>query len=168
MSPTNAGRAWKFGDDIDTDAMVSGIYMKLPLDALAAHCLESVDPAFAAGVRPGDVLVCGENFGLGSSREQAAQALRHLGVSAILAKSFARIFYRNAVNLGLPALFFAEADEIGAGDEIAVDLAAGEVLDLTTGHLFSVAPIPAHVLEMIEDGGLIPHLKRRLAAERDQ
>lgn len=166
MSAVSTGRAWKFGDDIDTDAMVSGIHMKLPLEALARHCLESVDPEFAGGVQPGDVLVCGENFGLGSSREQAAQALKHLGVRAVLAKSFARIFYRNAVNLGLPALFFAEADEIGAGDEVAIDLVAGEVRDLSTGSRFAITPMPCHILAMIEDGGLIPHLKRRFAVER--
>ncbi len=166
MNHLITGRAWKLGDDIDTDAMASGVYLKLPIEELAPHCLEIVDPDFATNVRHGDLLVCGENFGLGSSREQAPQALKFLGVGAILAKSFARIFYRNAVNLGLPALFFPQADKIEAGHRLEVDLAAGKVRDLDTSGVFAVEPMPPHLLEMLADGGLIGHLKRRLAEER--
>jgi len=160
------GRAWKFGDNVDTDVLSPGIYMKLPPEELAKHCLEAVDPAFAASVRLGDVVVGGENFGMGSSREQAPQALKILGVGAVLAKSFARIFYRNAFNLGLPALFFPQADEISAGDRIEVDLAAGQVRNLTTRKAYAVEPIPQHLLDMILAGGLMPHLKSILARER--
>lgn len=156
------GKAWTFGDGIDTDVLAPGVYMKLPIAEMAKHCLEAVDPAFAPGVVPGDVVVGGANFGLGSSREQAPQALKELGVGAVLAKSFARIFYRNALNLGLPALFFAEADEIGAGDQLQVDPVAGEVRNLTSGKTYKVDPIPSHLMQMILDGGLEPHLEKRL------
>ncbi len=165
MNARIAGKAWKLGDNVDTDAMASGVYLKLPIAELAAHCLETVDPEFAGAVQPGDILVCGENFGLGSSREQAPQALKFLGVGAILAKSFARIFYRNAVNLGIPALFFPEADEVRAGDRLEINLAAGEVRNLDTGCAFRVEPMPAHLLAMLADGGLIGRLQRRLAEE---
>jgi 3-isopropylmalate/(R)-2-methylmalate dehydratase small subunit len=161
-----SGRAWTFGDGIDTDVLAPGVYMKLPIEEIAMHCLESVDPGFAGGVRYGDVVVGGVNFGLGSSREQAPQALKTLGVGALLAKSFARIFYRNALNLGLPALFFPQADEIGAGDRLEVDPVAGEVRNLTSGKAYAVDPIPAHLMQMIQDGGLMPHLHRRFAAAR--
>jgi len=165
MSGNLTGRAWTFGDNIDTDVLAPGIYMKLPVEEVAQHCLEAVDPEFAAKVRPGDIVVGGENFGMGSSREQAPEALKVLGVGAILAKSFARIFYRNALNLGLPALFFREADEVSAGDQLELDLAAGQVRNLTTGATYAVAPLPPHLLEMILMGGLMPHLKARLARE---
>ena len=166
MSGRVTGRAWTFGDNIDTDVLAPGIYMKLPVEEVAQHCLEAVDPEFAAKVRPGDIVIGGENFGMGSSREQAPQALKVLGVGAVLAKSFARIFYRNALNLGLPALFFREADEVSAGDRLELDLAAGQVWNQTTGATYAVEPIPPHLLEMILMGGLMPHLKARLARER--
>ena len=166
MSGNVTGRAWTFGDNIDTDVLAPGIYMKLPVEEVAQHCLEAVDPEFAAKVRPGDIVIGGENFGMGSSREQAPQALKVLGVGAVLAKSFARIFYRNALNLGLPALFFREAQEVAAGDRLELDLAAGKVRNLTTGVTYAVEPIPPHLLEMILMGGLMPHLKARLARER--
>jgi 3-isopropylmalate/(R)-2-methylmalate dehydratase small subunit len=156
-----AGRAWKFGDSIDTDVLAPGMYMKLPLEELATHCLEAIAPRFAAEVRPGDVVVGGASFGIGSSREQAAQALKHLGVGAVLATSFARIFYRNALNLGLPALFFPQAGEIENGEPIEVDPVAGIVR--AGGREFRVEPIPLHLMTMIEDGGLMPHLKKKLA-----
>ncbi|GIL40615.1 3-isopropylmalate dehydratase [Roseiterribacter gracilis] len=156
-----SGRAWKFGDGIDTDVLAPGHYMKLPLEEAATHCLEAIAPNFAKEVRPGDVVVGGASFGIGSSREQAAQALKQLGVGAVLATSFARIFYRNALNLGLPALFFPQANEIRDGDAIEVDPVAGIVR--SNGREFRVEPIPAHLMVMIEDGGLMPHLKKKLA-----
>ncbi len=158
------GRAWTFGDGIDTDVLAPGVYMKLPVDEIARHCLEAVDPAFASGVAAGDIVVAGANFGLGSSREQAPQVLKILGVGAVLAKSFARIFYRNALNLGLPALFFPQADEIAAGDRLALDPVVGQLLNLDSGVTYALDPIPAHLMEMIEAGGLMPYLQQRLAA----
>ena len=160
------GRAWVFGDDVNTDVLAPGAYIKGPLEELAKHCLESIDPGFAPGVGPGDVVVGGENFGMGSSREQAAIALNMLGVSAVLAKSFARIFYRNALNLGLPALVCAEAGGIEAGHELRVEAEAGLVENLTTGERLACEPIPAHLMAMIADGGLLPHLEKRLKGGR--
>jgi 3-isopropylmalate/(R)-2-methylmalate dehydratase small subunit len=159
------GKAWVYGDDLDTDAMAPGRYMKFGIDEIARHCLESVDPAFARGVRPGDVVVGGRNFGLGSSREQAAEALKHLGVAAVIAPSFAGIFYRNALNLGLAALTCSDALRIRSGDEIALDPEAGRIENHTTGETLACDPLPAHLLQMVRDGGLVPHLAKRLRRE---
>lgn len=163
---TLSGRAWVFGDDIDTDVLAPGAYLKLPVEEAARHCLEAVAPRFAQQVLPGDIVVAGDNFGMGSSREQAAQALKFLGVSAILARGFARIFYRNAINLGLPALFFPDAGEITAQDRLEVDLLQSEVRNLTTRKSYCVEPVPHHLLELLQDGGLIPHLLKKRTAER--
>lgn len=163
----SAGRAWVYGDDVDTDLLAPGAYMKSGIKTLAAHCLEAIDPGFAAAVRPGDLVVGGRNFGMGSSREQAAQALRHLGVAAVVARSFAGIFYRNALNLGLVALVCPEAERVRAGDRLAVDAEAGRLVDHTTGETLACEPIPAHLLAMVRDGGLVPHLEKRLRADRE-
>lgn len=162
MSETSKpGRAFVFGDNIDTDVLAPGSLMKLSPEALATHCLEAVDPGFASAVRPEDVLVAGANFGLGSSREQAAVSLKILGIQAVLATSFARIFWRNAINLGLPALVFPQAREIADGDQLTLDIASGRIENLTQNRSYEIQTLPAHLLEMIADGGLIPHLKRR-------
>ena len=160
------GRAWVFGDNIDTDVLAPGQYMKSGVGELARHCLESVDPEFANSVRSGDVVVGRRNFGTGSSREQAPQALKHLGVAALVAESFAGLFYRNALNLGLPALVCAEAKRIRADDRLRVDAESGRIENLTTGEMIACEPIPAHLMQMIRDGGLLPHLEKRLARER--
>ncbi len=160
------GRAWIFGDGINTDVMAPGLYFKAPLEELARHCLEAVDPAFAEQVRPGDIVVAGRNFGVGSAREQAAMALKHLGVGAVLAVSFGRIFYRNALNFGLPALVFPGAAEIAAGDELLVDPAAGRIEDRTSGRAYAVNGIPPHLLAMVTAGGLMPYLKHKLASQK--
>lgn len=157
-------RAWVFGDDVDTDQLAPGLYMKAPLGELAGHCLELVDPNFAKSVRPGDVLVAGRNFGMGSSREQAVSALRHLGIAAVIARSFAGIFYRNAFNLGLLALVSADAPRIRARDDIGFDGRAGRIDNRTTGEALTCERVPDHLLAMIEAGGLIPHLERRFKA----
>ena len=158
------GRAFVFGDGIDTDLLAPGHAMKLAPAEMARHCLQAVDPAFAATVQAGDVVVAGANFGHGSAREQAALSLKTLGVAAVFAISFARIFYRNAINAGLPALVLAEAGEISAGDEIAFDVASGWMEDRTTGRRYLTQPLPSHLLAVIADGGLLPHLKRRFAS----
>lgn len=160
------GKAWVYGDDVDTDALAPGAYMKAPIEVLAAHCLEAIDPGFAAGVTPGDVVVGGRNFGLGSSREQAAQALRHLGVAAVVAESFAGLFYRNALNLGLAVLVCPEAQTIRFGERLRVDPAAGEIENLTGGARLVCEPIPSFLMAMLRDGGLVPHLEKRLQAQR--
>lgn len=163
MNSRLTGRAWTFGDNVDTDLLAPGPYLKLPVEEAARHCLEAVNPEFARRVEPGDFVVAGSNFGLGSSREQAAQMLSLLGVGAVLAGSFARIFYRNAINLGLPALFFPHASEITAGDRLEVDLLEGEVRNLTSQKTYRAEPIPGHLLQIIRDGGLMPHLKKKLS-----
>jgi len=163
---TLSGRAWIFGDDIDTDVLAPGAYLKLPAEEAARHCLEAVAPQFAQQVQRGDIVVAGANFGMGSSREQAAQALKILGVGAILARGFARIFYRNAINLGLPALFFPAAAEIAARDRLEVELLQGEVRNVTTRKTYRIEPVPPHLLELLKDGGLMPHLLKKRAGER--
>ena len=159
------GKAFVFGDRIDTDVLAPGPYMREPLAVLASHCLEAVDPDFARQVRPGDIVVGGESFGIGSSREQAVQALAELGVGAIVAKSFARIFYRNALNLGLPALVCADL-EAARGDELEVRPAEGRILNHSSGRQFACEPIPPQLMEIVAGGGLMPWLERKLAAER--
>jgi 3-isopropylmalate/(R)-2-methylmalate dehydratase small subunit len=158
------GRAWVFGDAINTDVMAPGLYFKAPFEELARHCLEAVNPAFAANVRPGDIVVAGRNFGVGSAREQAAMALRHLGVGAVLAVSFGRIFYRNAVNFGLPALVFPAAADIREAEELQVDVVTGVILSPTTGRQWQVNGLPEHLMAMVSAGGLMPWLKQRLAS----
>ena len=162
-SATPGGRVWRCGDNLDTDALAPGQYMKYGIEEIARHCLESLQPEFASQVRAGDVVVAGRNCGTGSSREQAPQALKHLGVAALVAKSFAGLFYRNAINLGLPAVVCAEADRIQAGDRISVDARAGLIHNHTRCEQLRCEAIPAHLLQLLDDGGLLPHLERRLA-----
>ena len=159
------GRAFVFGDKIDTDVLAPGPYMRGPIKVLASHCLEAIDPNFAREVQPGDVIIAGDSFGIGSSREQAVQALAQLGVGALLAKSFARIFYRNALNLGMPALVCPElhADRF---DDIEVRPVEGIVINHTQGREFPCEKMPAELLEVVAVGGLMPWLERKLARER--
>lgn len=161
------GHAWVFGDDVDTDALAPGAYMKAPIEVLAAHCLEALDPQFAREVAPGDLVVGGRNFGLGSSREQAAQALRHLGVAAVIAPSFAGLFHRNALNLGLAVLVCPQAGEIRPGDHLRADPAAGRIENLTRGEVLACEAIPDFLMEMLRDGGLVPHLEKKLKRRRE-
>lgn len=158
------GRAWVFGDDINTDLLAPAAYLKGSMDDLASHCLEDLNADFAAGVREGDVFVAGKNLGIGSSREQAPQALQLLGIRTVLAKSFGRIFYRNALNLGMPTLVCPRADRIRNGDQLRVEAAAGVVHNLSTGEDLACEPLPDHLLEIVGNGGLIPHLKKKLNA----
>jgi 3-isopropylmalate/(R)-2-methylmalate dehydratase small subunit len=151
-----------FGDDIDTDVLAPGKYMKLGVEDIARHCLEAVDPAFSRNVKPGDFLVAGRNFGAGSSREQAPAALKHLGIAALIAESFAGLFYRNSLNLGLPALVCREAKRIRDGDELKIDFEKSKILNLKSGDALPFEPIPSHLMEMVRDGGLLPHLEKRL------
>ena len=155
-------RAWVFGDDIDTDVLAPGRYMKAEIAEIAKHCLEAVEPSFASKVAPGDFLVAGRNFGAGSSREQAPAALKHLGIAALVAESFAGLFYRNALNLGLPALICRDAKRIRHGDELKVDFEKSRISNLSTGETLAFDPIPPHLMEMVRDGGLLPHLEKRL------
>ena len=155
-------KAWVFGDNLDTDAIAPGRYMKFGIEEIARHCLEAVDPSFAGTVQAGDVLVAGKNLGAGSSREQAPEALKRLGVAALVAQSFAGLFYRNAINLGLPAVVCPQAGRIRAGDELQVDPEAGSIKNLSTGETLACEAIPAFLMQIIRDGGLLPHLEKRL------
>lgn len=157
-----SGRVWKFGNDVDTDVLAPGAFMKGPVEELARRCLEAVDPAFAAGVREGDFVVAGRNFGVGSSREQAAQVLKLLGVAAVIAPSFAGIFYRNACNLGLTALRSDSIGRIDGGHRLDVDARAGVIDNLSTGERLSCEPLPAHIAQIVQAGGLIPYLQQKL------
>ena len=161
------GRAWVFGDNIDTDVLAPGQYMKSGVEELARHCLESVDPEFANNVRAGDVVVGRRNFGTGSSREQAPEALKHLGVAALVAESFAGLFYRNTINLGLPAVVCADTGRIRAGDRLSVDPVSGRIENLTTGETLACERIPDHLMQMVRDGGLVPHLEKRLRVQKE-
>jgi 3-isopropylmalate/(R)-2-methylmalate dehydratase small subunit len=154
-------KAWVFGDNLDTDMLAPGRYMKFGIEEIAKHCLEAVHPPFASSVRKGDVVVAGRNFGCGSSREQAPEALRLLGVSALIAPSFAGLFYRNCFNLGLPAVVCADAKKIRQGDDLNIHF-AGRIENRTTGESYACEPIPEHLQTLVRDGGLLPHLEKRL------
>ncbi len=156
------GRAWTYGDGINTDLLAPSPYLRHSLEEGAPHCLENHDPDFAPNVREGDIFVAGESLGVGSSREYAPHFLKHLGIRAILAKSFARIFYRNSLNLGLPPLVCADTDRIGRHDILRVDPSAGTVENTTKGETYTCDPIPAHLMEMVASGGLLAHLEKTL------
>ncbi len=162
------GNAHRYGRDIDTDVIIPARYLTTTVpEELAKHCLEDLDPAFASKVEPGDILVAEENFGCGSSREHAPISIKAAGVSVVIAKSFARIFYRNAINIGLPIMECAEAvDGIKAGDRVAVDADTGTIANLTTGQVFHAQPFPGFIQEIIAYGGLIPRTKALLAKGR--
>jgi methanogen homoaconitase small subunit len=150
------GKVWKFRDSIDTDVIIAGRYLRtFSLDDLASHVMEAEDPEFAKKVQKGDIIVAGWNFGCGSSREQAPVALKHAGVSAIIAKSFARIFYRNAINIGLPVI---TADvEAESEDIMYIDLENGIILNKTSGKEFKIKPFDQFMLDILNNGGLVKH-----------
>jgi len=157
------GRVWKYGDSVNTDVIFAGKYTYniMPPEEMVQHALEDLDPQFAKNVKPGDVIVAGKNFGCGSSREQAAACLKYAGVQAVVAKSFARIYYRNAINLGLPVLQSPEAAEaLQAGDEVEVDFAAGKIR--SGGREYGFPAYPPAVMGIIEAGGLIEYTKKKL------
>lgn len=159
------GRAFVYGNDVNTDVIIPARYLNTidPLE-LAAHCMEDIDPDFVGKVRPGDIIVGGKNFGCGSSREHAPIAIRAAGVSLVVAESFARIFYRNSFNTGFVLVELEDAAKrFATGDEIEVDLTAGWVRNLTQGKEYVFDPIPAFMLELVNDGGLIPHVLKKQA-----
>ncbi len=155
------GKAFKFGDSISTDHIIPGrfAHLRSNLPELAKHVLEDADPTFVTRVKAGDFIVAGNNFGLGSSREHAPLVIKMAGVSAILAKSVARIFFRNAINLGLPVLI-CDTDGIGDGDELEIDLGTGTIKDLTNGRQFTSGRIPEVMLSILDEGGLIPYIQK--------
>ncbi|SDF74060.1 3-isopropylmalate dehydratase small subunit [Sporolituus thermophilus] len=155
------GKVWRYGDNVDTDVIIPARYLNTadPRE-LAAHCMEDIDPAFAGQVAAGDIIVAGKNFGCGSSREHAPLAIKGCGVACVVADSFARIFYRNAINIGLPLLELGDAVAgIAAGHRLRIDLAAGRVENLTTGEVFTAQPLPQFVQAIAKAGGLIAYVK---------
>jgi len=164
-----SGRVFLLGDNIDTDQLAPGQFMKGGIDELAAHCLESVYPNFAQKVKPNDIIVAGKNFGMGSSREQAAEALKHLGLSAVVAESFGGIYYRNSINLGLPALIVKNATALRDGDLIELSIEQSHLSILSDNAepvKISLEPVPENIQRLLNDGGLVAHLKKRFARER--
>ncbi|MCL5780166.1 3-isopropylmalate dehydratase small subunit [Desulforamulus profundi] len=155
------GKSHKFGNDVNTDYIISGKYKfkTLDMNELAKHVMEDLDPDFYSKVTPGDFIVAGSNFGCGSSREQAPLAIKYANISAVLAKSFARIFYRNAINTGLPVLE-CDTDLIDAGDVLDVDLTNGAIINRTKDIRIAVKPLPQVMIKILNDGGLAPHFRK--------
>ena len=155
------GKTWKFGDHVDTDVIIPARYLNAPEPSeLAKHCMEDIDSSFAGAVQAGDIMVGGWNFGCGSSREHAPVAIQASGISCVIAASFARIFYRNSINIGFPILECPEASEaIKAGDIVTVDTETGKITDETTGQVFEAKPFPPFIRKIVESGGLLPYLK---------
>ncbi len=156
------GKVWKFGDDINTDLIIAGKY-KLSItdmDELSKHAMEALIPGFAEKVNKGDIIVAGKNFGCGSSREQAPLVLKHIGIGAVVAKSFARIFYRNAINIGLPAIECKDVDKIMNGDMLEVNLLEGNIKNLTRNEMYEIRPIPSALLEILVSGGLVNYVRK--------
>ena len=155
------GNAFKFGDNISTDHIAPGrlFHLRSNLPEFAKHVLEDADPEFASNVQKGDFIVAGNNFGVGSSREHAPQIIKLAGVGAVLAKSFARIFYRNAINIGL-LVVECDTDGINAGDKLDLDIEKGILTDLTNGAIIPIEPLPPVMIQMLQDGGLVEHIKK--------
>ena len=165
MKTKITGRVWKYGDDVNTDVIFPGKYTYSITDPaeMAEHALEDLDPSFAEKVQPGDIIVAGKNWGCGSSREQAVICLKEAGVGAIVARSFARIYFRNCINQALPIVTCAAVEGVETGDEITIDFAAGTVT--TPQGEYTFPPLSPEVMEILEAGGLIPHVRQRLGVE---
>lgn len=161
MSNICKGNAYTFGDNINTDIISPPQYMELTPQEAAKYAMNPVDPDFASTVKPGDIIVAGKNFGSGSSRETAPLSLRHLKIGAIVAKFFARIFYRNAINLGIPVVECDKADTINKGDALEIDFVQGVIINKTQNASYQCSQLPPHILQLIQEGGLIAHLKKR-------
>jgi len=168
MNDRFSGKAWVYGDNVDTDVIIPARYLSTSDPAeLAPHCMEDLDPGFARKMDPGDIIVAGGNFGCGSSREHAPLAIKGAGCSCVIAASFTRIFYRNAINVGLPIFECPEAAaSIETGDEVAVDPVAGTIENRTKGVTFRVAPFAPFLRDLISAGGLIPYARRRIEERR--
>lgn len=155
------GKVWRYGDNIDTDVIIPARYLNtFDPKELAKHCMVDIDKDFAQKVKPGDIMVGGKNFGCGSSREHAPVAIKACGVPVIIAASFARIFYRNGINVGLPLMEIGDnVERIHAGDKLSVDLSSGKIRDITTGETFQAPPLPGFIQDIAKAGGLIQYIK---------
>ena len=158
------GKTLKYGDNVDTDVIIPARYLNtIDKKELASHCMEDIDKEFVNKVQVGDIMIAGYNFGCGSSREHAPIAIKESGISLVIAKSFARIFYRNSINIGLPILECPQAVEnISAGDIVSCDLSKGVIVNQTTGKSFQAEPFPPFIQEIIDDGGLMKHIEKSL------
>ena len=162
------GTVFRYNDNVDTDVIIPARYLNT-IDAaeLASHCMEDIDATFVKRVKQGDIIVAGKNFGCGSSREHAPIAIKAAGIACVIAQNFARIFYRNAINIGLPIMECAEAyDGIAAGDSVSVDFDTGKIINVTQGKTFQAAPFPPFMKELIAQGGLVPYVRAKLAAKK--
>ncbi len=157
-----SGKVFKYGDNVDTDVIIPARYLNTAdASELAKHCMEDIDSTFVSKVSPGDIMVAGRNFGCGSSREHAPLAIKASGISCVIASTFARIFYRNAINIGLPIMECSEAvDSIDAGDQLSVDLSAGTITDITSGKTFKAEPFPPFMQDLIAAGGLAAYMRK--------
>jgi len=163
------GKVWKFGDNIDTDLIIAARYLNSSEPShLAKYIMEDADPEFVSKMSKGDIIVAGENFGCGSSREHAPIALKSAGISAIIAPTFARIFYRNAFNMGLPIFELKEASEINEGDVVKIDMVAGEVINISQAKTYKFVAIPEFMQELVDAGGLIQFAKNEIASQKNQ
>ena len=160
-------KVYKYGANVDTDVIIPARHLNDPSPAaLASHCMEDIDASFASSVQPGDIIVAGHNFGCGSSREHAPLAIKSCGVKCVIAPSFARIFYRNSINIGFPIVECPQAaEDIQAGDQVDVDFSSGVITNLTTGKTYQAAPFPPFIQGIIQSGGLLNSLKEREAAK---
>ena len=156
------GNVFKYGDNVDTDVIIPARYLNTAdANELAKHCMEDIDATFVSKVAPGDIMVAGRNFGCGSSREHAPLAIKAYGISCVIASTFARIFYRNAINIGLPIMECPEAvDSIAAGDQLSVDLSSGTITDITSGKTFKAEPFPPFMQDLIAAGGLAAYMRK--------
>jgi 3-isopropylmalate/(R)-2-methylmalate dehydratase small subunit len=160
------GFAWCYGDNVSTDGIIPGKYLRLHGEEAAKHVMEGIDPDFVKRFRPGDVVVGGRNFGCGSSRELAPDSLKQAKVGAVVARSFARIFFRNAINLGFPLFVCSEADRIQSGDDLEIVLETGAISNLSRGEVYQSTPFPEHLRRMLEAGGLVPYLEEAIRSGR--
>ena len=156
------GKVFKYGDNVDTDVIIPARYLNTAdANELAKHCMEDIDATFVSKVAPGDIMVAGRNFGCGSSREHAPLAIKASGISCVIASTFARIFYRNAINIGLPIMECPDAvDSIAAGDQLSVDLSSGTITDITSGKTFKAEPFPTFMQDLIAAGGLAAYMRK--------
>ena len=156
------GKVFKYGDNVDTDVIMPARYLNTAdANELAKHCMEDIDASFVSKVAPGDIMVAGRNFGCGSSREHAPLAIKASGISCVIASTFARIFYRNAINIGLPIMECPDAvDSIAAGDQLSVDLSSGTITDITSGKTFKAEPFPPFMQDLIAAGGLAAYMRK--------
>lgn len=156
------GKVFKYGDNVDTDVIIPARYLNTAdANELAKHCMEDIDSSFVSKVAPGDIMVAGRNFGCGSSREHAPLAIKASGISCVIASTFARIFYRNAINIGLPIMECPDAvDSIAAGDQLSVDLSSGTITDITSGKTFKAEPFPPFMQDLIAAGGLAAYMRK--------